>query len=124
MRPVTLGPLTVLIALSVGGCGGAKYSSYASVDALRADAIRGGLVCPTWTRDDRPDGTQAGSCSATTRLFVYKNGDALDAAMAQFHDISDRTGMPFTVLVGENWVVNDVNAAMLQKELGGEIVTD
>ena len=124
MRPVTLGPLTVLIALSIGGCAGAQYSSYASVEALRADAIRGGLACPTWTRDDRRDGTQAGSCSATTRLFVYENGDALDAAMDELHDISDRTGLPFTVLVGENWVVNDVNAAMLQEDLGGQIVTD
>jgi hypothetical protein len=124
MRPVALGLMTVLFALSVGGGGGAKSSSYASVEALRADAIRGGLVCPTWTRDDRRDGTQAGSCSATTRLFVYKNGDALNAAMDQLHDISGRTGLPFTVLVGENWVVNDVDAAMLQKELGGEIVTD
>src|SRR6478735_7501228 len=123
MRPVTLGLLTVLIALLLGGCGEAKYPSYASVETLRADAIRGGLVCPTWTRDDRRDGTQAGSCSATTRLFVYKNGDALNAAMDQFHDISDRTGLPFTVLVGENWVVNDVDAAMLQKELGGKMAT-
>jgi hypothetical protein len=114
----------VLIALWIGGCEGPQYSSYTSVEALRADAVRGGLVCPTWTRDDRQDGTQAGSCSATTRLFVYPNGEALGEAMDQFHDISDRTGLHFTVLVGENWVVNDVNAALLQKELGGEIVTD
>lgn len=124
MRRVTLGALTVLIALSVGGCGGATHSSYASVETLRADALRAGLVCPTWTRDDRADGTQAGSCSATTRLFVYPNGGALGAAMDQLHDISDSTGLPFAVLVGENWVVNDANAALLQKELGGELVTD
>jgi hypothetical protein len=31
--------------------------------------------------------------------------------------------MTFTVLVGENWVVNDLNAAALQEELGGEVVS-
>jgi hypothetical protein len=124
MRLATLGSLTALATMVVGGCGGTSSSSYSSVETLRADAIRAGLTCPSWTRDDRADGTQAGSCSPTTRLFVYEDDDALDAAMKQFHEISDETGMPFTVLVGENWVVNDVNAALLQKELGGEIVTD
>jgi hypothetical protein len=111
-----------LVALG-GGCGDTTYSSYHSVEELRLDAVRAGLDCPTWTRDDRPDGTQAGSCSAHTRLFVYTSGDALDSAMEELEDTADRIGMTFTVLVGENWVVNDLNAAALQEELGGEVVS-
>jgi hypothetical protein len=125
MRPIVLALQAVLVACmwAIGGCGGDEYSSYTSVEGLRVDAIEAGLDCPNWTRDDRPDGTQAGSCSATTRLFVYEDEDALDAAMEEFDQVADRTGLDFTVLRGENWVVNDANAASLQEELGGQVVT-
>jgi hypothetical protein len=119
-----LGLLPVVCVVLVGGCGGAHYTSYVSVEELRIDAVEAGLDCPQWTRDDRPDGTQAGSCSTISRLFVYVDGDALDSAMDEFHETAERTGLKFKVLRGENWVANDPYAESLQDALGGEIVTD
>lgn len=101
------------LLVMLGGCGSSGYSD---VLELRDAAMDAGLQCPDWERTSDTTGT----CSEADVLIL---SDDIDAEVDHLMEFAKDYGVPVTLLVGDNWVVNSPDAADLKDDLGGEVVT-
>lgn len=93
-----------------------------SVLSLRNAFVDAGGDCSTYKESNQVTrAAESGTCGSGTVLSVYSSTVDRDAVVDGMKQFADLVGM--NVLVGENWIINDKQAAQYQPKLGGTLVT-
>lgn len=120
---VALSAAFVTTALVATGCTTApeRDARYSSVEALRDAFVNAGGECPDWDQANQVTlAAESGVCSETSVLSIYLTQADRDELVANYKAFGFIEG---TLLVGDNWVINDPNAKELSKRLGGTLVS-
>ena len=95
---------------------------YSSVKSLQAAYVLAGGTCSTFNQTNQVTrAAESGTCDTNAVLSIYSSVSDKDAVVDGMKQFADLVGM--NVLVGENWIINDKNAAQRQSEMGGTLVT-
>ncbi len=124
MRAVVL-VFSIALTVSLAGCSSARPSdggNFGSVAELKAAYESAGGECSDWTQGNKVTAAaESGECDSDTVLSTYASDGDKQTAVANLKSLSDLIG-GVTFLVGGNWIINDSDAANLQKKLGGTVV--
>lgn len=116
--------VALAVAVLLAACGRAAPSQrYETILDLRAAAVSAGMQCPQWRVSIRHDGSQLGTCSATAIVVLFDDAEQRDAAVEDLRQTLERVDLPFTVLVGENWMIDAPEVPQLAGALGGSLVS-
>lgn len=128
-------------AFAIAGCGGPTNASpsessapspthtvppagehYSSVAALKEAFVAAGGGCSTYAETNKVSlAAESAECGSATVLSIYSSVGDRDQVISGMKQFADVVGM--TVLVGDNWIVNDKHVSGYQPKLGGTLVT-
>jgi len=113
------------VVLLVTGCASQSEpeypSSYRSVEELKEAFVKAGGECPDWEQTNQVKlAAESGTCSESNVLSIYSSEAVRDEALAAYKSIALGDS---TLLVGENWIINDKRVKELDSAIGGTFVT-
>lgn len=95
--------------------------TYQSVEELKDAFVAAGGDCPEWEQSNHVKAAaESGTCSASNVLSIYTSQSATEDALAIYKSIAQPGA---TLLVGENWIINDPSAQDFATALGGTFVS-
>lgn len=115
--------MCITFLASVSACSSEPQAKYESVDDLKQAFVDAGGECNDWIQDNKVlNSQQSGRCGDFAVLSIYLSQDAVERRVEETkNSIFGTVGGDW--LVGENWIINDKDAAQFQDSLGGNIVS-
>lgn len=96
--------------------------TFRSVEELRDAFVEAGGECPSWEQSNHiPAAAESGTCSDSNVLSIYTSKDSTEAAFDNYKTIAQPGA---SLLVGENWIINDEVVKDLDPALGGVLFTN
>ena len=112
-----------ICSLLLAGCSTTSKATYSSVEELRAAFENAGGSCPNWTQDDAvTDARESGNCGANTVMMVFDSAEEANEKAGVLRQMLSAFDLEINLLVGENWVVNSPDAAVVEPSLGGKLI--
>ncbi|MEB4614002.1 hypothetical protein [Leucobacter sp. M11] len=119
--------LALVLALTLSGCASvatteaSEYpATFRSVEELKEAFVSAGGACPDWHQSDLVKlAAQSGTCSEVNVLSIFSSKSSQDEMISSLKTLLDNVSL----LVGENWVINDPSVGELDPGLGGVLVT-
>ena len=97
-------------------------ATFKTVEDLRDAFVRAGGECPEWEQSNHiPLAAESGTCSDSNVLSIYTSQKDRDELVDGFKSIALEGS---TILVGENWIINDPSVRDLDPALGGVIFSN
>lgn len=130
-------------SLAMTGCGGsaetpsgpaaqpsetappASGGTYATVVELKDAFVEAGGSCPAFNQTNAVTlAAESASCSTSTVMSTFLSGSAIEELIQSNKELYAEVDIdPNPWLVGENWVINDPDAAAMREKLGGTVVS-
>lgn len=96
-------------------------ATYSSVEELRDAFVQAGGICPEWEQKNHVKlAAESGTCSDSNVMSVYISEAQKDEAVNTLMSITESKT---SLLVGENWIINDKQIDSIDREIGGVFVT-
>lgn len=120
MKKTVIG-IAAIVALTLTGCANTYPTEYRSVEELRDAFVKAGGECENWEQTNKVRlATESGTCSTSNVLSIYSSRNAVDEAVQVFKSLG-AGGQ--SLLIGENWIINDPNVRNLDPAIGGTFLT-
>lgn len=116
-----------LLILQVPGATFAKErkpKKYSSISALKTDFVKAGGQCWEWKRNTKMfEEFITADCDKKTVLIYYlKEVNTLNQALSMATTYRS-LDFPINLLVGPNWIINSDQVKIVNKTLGGTLIT-
>lgn len=103
--------------------GGSSYpDTYRSVEELKDAFVKAGGTCDNWNQSNQVVlANESGTCSDQNVLSIYASESAVDEALEAYKSLGSTDS---TLLIGENWIINDPSVKDLDPAIGGTFFTN